>query len=345
MATTYKKAGVDIEAGQKAVSKIKDVVKKTQSDQVMANIGGFGSLFDLTKVRADFKEPVLVQSVDGVGTKVEIADMMDKWDTVGQDIVAHSCNDILCQGAIPLTFLDYVATNKLDPDKMADIVKGMAKECQKVGLSLVGGETAEMPGVYNEGKWDIVGSILGVVDKERIINGKDIKPGDLAIGLRSDGLHTNGYTLARHVLFDQKKYSIIEKIDGLELNLGEELLKPHLNYVKPVQAILDKWPVKGMAHITGGGLIGNVPRILPDNVDLEIEKGSWEVNPIFKIIEKDGKVPEEDMYKTFNMGIGMVLIVAPEDEGNIENILSEFKDIKYNWIGKVKKGFGKVLLT
>jgi len=345
MGATYKKAGVDIEAGGKAVSKIKDAVKKTQTKAVMGGIGGFGALYDLNKIRADYKEPVLVQSIDGVGTKVKIAQMLDKWKTIGQDIVAHSCNDILCQGAEPLTFLDYIATAKLNPDKMADIVKGMAKECKETGVSLVGGETAEMPGVYGHGEWDVVGTITGAVDKEAIIDGSNIKEGDLVIGLGSSGLHTNGYSLARHVLFDQKKYSIIEKIDTLKDNLGETLLKPHLNYVKPIQAILKKWPIKGMAHITGGGLEGNLSRILPKNVDVEIEKGTWEVLPIFNLIEKDGKVPEEDMYKTFNMGVGMVLIVSPEDEGNIENVLSQFKGLKYNWIGKVKKGFGKVLLV
>ncbi|MBU0731445.1 phosphoribosylformylglycinamidine cyclo-ligase [Patescibacteria group bacterium] len=345
MGATYKKAGVDIEAGEKAVSKIKDAVKKTQAKAVMGGIGGFGALYDLNKIRADYKEPVLVQSIDGVGTKVKIAQMLDRWDTIGQDIVAHSCNDILCQGAQPLTFLDYIATAKLDPDKMADIVKGMAKECQAGGVSLVGGETAEMPGVYSEGEWDVVGTITGVVEKENIIDGSDIKEGDLIIGLGSNGLHTNGYSLARHVLFDQKKYSIIEKIDTLKENLGETLLKPHLNYVKPVQAILEKWPIKGMAHITGGGLEGNLSRVLPKNIDVEIEKGTWEVLPIFNLIQKDGDVPEEDMYKTFNMGVGMVLVVSPEDEGNVENVLSQFKGLKYNWIGKVKKGFGKVILT
>jgi len=345
MGATYKKAGVDIEAGEKAVGKIKEAVKKTQAKAVMGGIGGFGALYDLNKIRADYKEPVLVQSIDGVGTKVKIAQMLDKWDTIGQDIVAHSCNDILCQGAEPLTFLDYIATAKLDSDKMADIVKGMAKECKAGGVSLVGGETAEMPGVYSGGEWDVVGTITGVVDKEEIIDGSDIKEGDLIIGLGSNGLHTNGYSLARHVLFDQKKYSIIEKINTLDQNLGETLIKPHLNYVKPIQAILKKWKIKGMAHITGGGLEGNLSRVLPKNMDAQIEKGTWEVLPIFDLIAKDGNVPEDDMYKTFNMGVGMVLIVSPEDEGNIENVLSQFKDLKYNWIGIVNKGFGKVLIN
>lgn len=345
MGASYKQAGVDIEAGEEAVGKIKDAVKKTQAEAVMGGIGGFGALYDLNKVRGDYKEPILVQSIDGVGTKVKIAQMMDKWDTIGRDIVAHSCNDILCQGAEPLTFLDYIATAKLDPDKTADIVKGMARECREAGVSLVGGETAEMPGVYGKGEWDVAGAITGVVEKEGIIDGSGIEEGDLVIGLASNGLHTNGYSLARHVLFDQKKYSIMEKIEGLDGNLGEVLLRPHTNYVEPAREIMKEWKVKGMAHITGGGLEGNLSRVLPKNIDVEIEKGTWDILPIFQLIEKDGKVPEEDMYRTFNMGIGMVLVVSPEDEGNVENVLSQFKKLKYSWIGKVKKGFGKVVLS
>ena len=332
MKTTYKNAGVDIEAGEEAVNKIKDVVKKTHSPSVLTGLGTFGTLFDLTKVRADYKEPVLVQSIDSVGTKVKTATMLDKWDTIGQDIVAHCCNDILCQGAKPLTFLDYLATSKLDPNKVEEIVSGMSRECEDNNISLIGGEIAEMPGVYKKAEWDIVGTILGVVDKENIINGSKIKPGDLAIGLASNGLHTNGYSLAQEVLKNESEKTFTE------------LLKPHTNYTKPVLKILEEWPVKGIAHITGGGLIGNVPRVLPDNVDLEIMKGSWEILPIFKAIQKKGKIAEKEMYRTFNMGIGMVLIVAPEDEGNIENVLSKFPDVKYNWIGKISKGSKKVIL-
>ncbi|MBU0670960.1 MAG: phosphoribosylformylglycinamidine cyclo-ligase [Patescibacteria group bacterium] len=332
---SYKKAGVDIEAGEEVVNKIKKLAKATHSNSVMANIGAFGSLFDLTKVRAEYKEPVLVQSIDGVGTKTEIAKLLGKWDTVGKDIVNHSCNDILCQGAKPLTFLDYVATSKLDTEQIADIVKGMAEACQEVGLSLVGGETAEMPGVYGKGQWDIVGTIVGVVEKENIIDGSQIKDGDLVIGLRSNGLHTNGYTLARNVLL--KKYGKDEKVLKM-------LLEPHLNYTKPVLKILKEWPIKGIAHITGGGLKGNISRILPNDMDMEIDKGSWEVPEIFNLIQKKGDVPEEDMYKAFNMGVGMVLIVAPEDEGNVENVLSKFPDFKFNWIGKISSGSGQVII-
>lgn len=332
---SYKKAGVDIAAGEEAVEKIKKLAKATHADSVMANIGAFGSLFDLTKVQADYKEPVLVQSVDGVGTKTEIAKLLGQWDTVGMDIVNHSCNDILCQGAEPLTFLDYVATSKLDTEQMADIVKGMAEACQEVGLSLVGGETAEMPGVYGKGQWDIVGTIMGVVEKSEIIDGSQIKNGDMVIGLGSNGLHTNGYTLAREVLL--KKY-------GKDKKVLEQLLRPHLNYTKPVLEILKDWPIKGIAHITGGGLKGNIARILPDDMDMEIDKGSWEMPEIFELIQKEGDIPEEDMYKAFNMGVGMVLVIAPEDEGNIENVLSKFPDFKFNWIGKISKGSKQVIL-
>ncbi|MFH1536972.1 MAG: phosphoribosylformylglycinamidine cyclo-ligase [Patescibacteria group bacterium] len=329
MSKTYKKSGVDIKAGEKAVNKIKNIVKKTHSNSVLKGLGSFGTLFDLTEVRSEYKEPVLVQSIDGVGTKTKIAKKLKKYEGLGRDIVAHSCNDILCQGATPLTFLDYIATSKLDPKIMAEIVKGMAKECKENGVSLIGGETAEMPGVYSKGEWDIVGTILGVVEKADIIDGSKIKKGDLAIGLASNGLHTNGYSLARKLLTKKKDL--------------EELIKPHTNYTKPVLKILEKWPVKGIAHITGGGLVGNVPRILPDNVSLEIEKGSWNILPIFKTIQEKGKISDKDMYGVFNMGIGMVLIVAPEDEGNVENVLSGF-DIKYNWIGRIVSGSKKVIL-
>ena len=332
---SYKDAGVDIDAGSESVKRIKNEVKSTFGPGVVTDLGTFGAMFDLSEILKEYKEPILVQSVDGVGTKLKVATMMNKYDTVGRDIVAHCCDDILVQGARPLTFLDYVATDKLRPDVFEEIIKGMVIECKEAGVSLIGGETAEMPGVYAAGEHDIVGCIMGIVDKDKIIDGKNIKPGDKVVGLASNGLHTNGYSLARKVLFEVRGYDVGEQPEGLEISVGEALLLPHINYVSHVLPIIDK--IKGMAHITGGGMVENIPRVLPEGVDVNIKKDSFEVPPIFKLIQKDGNVEEAEMYRTFNMGVGMVLIIDKDIELTFDNI-------KNYEIGEVVEGGGKVNL-
>ncbi len=269
---TYKLAGVNIDAGNLAVQKIKSLVKKTFDKNVLTGIGSFGSLYSLAEVIKNYKDPVLVQSTDGVGTKLMVAKKMNKFDTIGIDIVCHSCNDILCQGARPLTFLDYIAVNKLKPEQIEQILKGMAKACQENNLSLVGGEMAEMPGVYQTGEVDIVGTITGVVDKEKIVDGSKIKIGDTVIGLGSSGLHTNGYTLARKIFFEKMEFQVTDKIKELDTTLGEALLEPHLSYSQPVLKVLEKYSVHGIAHITGGGLIENPPRVLAKDTILISKK-------------------------------------------------------------------------
>lgn len=332
---SYKDAGVDIDAGSASVKRIKDEVETTFGPGVVTGLGTFGAMFDLSEILKDYSEPVLVQSIDGVGTKLKIATMMNKYDTVGRDIVAHCCDDILVQGAKPLTFLDYVATDKLNPEVFEQIVKGMVVECKRAGVSLIGGETAEMPGVYTQGEYDIAGCIMGVVEKSKIIDGKNIKPGDKVIGLPSSGLHTNGYSLARKVCFEAMNLKIDDQPEGLTSTVGQALLEPHTNYTKYVLPVLDK--IKGMAHITGGGMIENIPRTLPEGVDVNIKKGSWPVLPIFNLIQQGGNVAELEMYRAFNMGIGLVIFVDKDTELN-------FEGIKSYEIGEVVEGSGKVNL-
>jgi len=333
---SYKDAGVDIEAGSESVKRIKKAVKSTFGPGVVTDLGTFGAMFDLSEILKEYQEPILVQSVDGVGTKLKVANLMKKYDSVGRDIVAHCCIDILVQGAKPLTFLDYVATDKLSPDVFEEIIKGMVVECKEAGVSLTGGETAEMPGVYAQGEHDIVGCILGIVEKSKIIDGKNIKPGDKVIGLTSNGLHTNGYSLARKVLFEVKNYKIDDQPDGLEMSVGEALLLPHTNYTQHVLPILDK--IKGMAHITGGGLLENIPRVLPEGVAVNIKKGSWPVLPIFTLIQESGQVEEREMYRAFNMGVGLVLVVD-------QNTELKFKGVESYEIGEVVEGDKQVNLV
>jgi phosphoribosylformylglycinamidine cyclo-ligase len=332
---SYKDAGVDIDAGNESVRRIKGMVKSTFSSGVVTGLGTFGAMFDMSEILKEYKEPVLVQSVDGVGTKLKIATMMKKYDTVGRDIVAHCCDDILVQGARPLTFLDYVATDKLNPDVFEQIIKGMVDECREAGVSLIGGETAEMPGVYAVGEHDIAGCILGIVEKSKIIDGQSIQPGDKVIGLPSSGLHTNGYSLTRKICFEAMGLKVTDQPAGLGVTVGEALLAPHTNYTKYILPILNK--IKGMAHITGGGFLENIPRTLPQGVDVNIKKGSWPVLPIFDLLQKGGQVEEKEMYRTFNMGIGLVLIVDKDIELKFEGINS------YE-IGEVVVGGGKVNL-
>ncbi|MFA5133244.1 MAG: phosphoribosylformylglycinamidine cyclo-ligase [Patescibacteria group bacterium] len=335
---SYKNSGVDIDAGNESVNRIKELARSTFSSGVLTGLGTFGAMFDPGQILREYKEPVLVQSMDGVGTKLKIAAMMDKFDTVGIDIVNHSCNDILAQGAKPLTFLDYIATGKLSPQKVQEIVGGMAFACKNSGLSLIGGETAEMPGVYKENEYDIAGCILGVAEKSELINGKNILPGDIVLGLASSGLHTNGYSLARKLFFEVGGYNVNSKIFDLEKSLGEELLVPHKNYSNEVLPLVREGRIKGIAHITGGGFFENIPRILPEGTAAEIIKNAWEPLKIFKIMQKLGGVPEEDMFRTFNMGIGMALVVAPE---NFDYVKEKTNGIL---IGKIINGKKEVIL-
>lgn len=310
---TYKKAGVDIEEGDRFVRLISPIVKKTFRPEVMTDIGSFGALFkmDLKK----YREPVLVSGTDGVGTKLKIAFMMDKHDTVGIDLVAMCVNDVLTLGAEPLFFLDYFAVGKLKPEKASDVVKGIAAGCCDAGCSLIGGETAEMPGFYEEGEYDLAGFSVGVVDKDRIVNGSLIEPGDAVIGIVSSGLHSNGYSLARKVFFDTAGHTPATHLPELGVTVGEELLKPTRIYVRAIEALKEKAAIKGMAHITGGGIDGNLPRIFPGGVSAALKRGSWPILPVFELIRKLGNVPDEDMRKTFNMGIGYVIVVSEKDAG------------------------------
>jgi len=307
--TNYKEAGVDVEAGYKAVDLMKSHVKKTMRPEVLADIGGFGGLFSLEGMK--YEKPVLVSGTDGVGTKLKIAFLMDKHDTVGIDCVAMCVNDVVCSGAQPLFFLDYIALGKLVPEKVEQIVKGVSDGCIQAGCALIGGETAEMPGFYPEDEYDLAGFAVGIADKDKLVTGERIKPKDILIGLASSGIHSNGYSLVRKI-FNINKEVLGEYGDVLGKPLGEELLKPTRIYVKTILTLIKKYNIKGIAHITGGGFIENIPRMLPDGVKAVVHKGTWPVHPVFRLIQEKGNVPEKDMYNTFNMGIGMVLAVPAE---------------------------------
>lgn len=320
----YKSAGVDIDAGNAAITRIKDQVSSTFTPAVLTGLGSFGSLFDLKSVMDEYENPVLVQSIDGVGTKTIIARLMGKFDTIGIDLLSACANDILVMGARPLTFLDYIATAKLNPAEIEEIVSGMVSACRETGVSLVGGETAEMPDTYLPGEHDLVGIITGVVEKEKIITGKTIKPGDVVLGLPSSGLHTNGFSLARKLFFEVGDYKVSDRIEDLEKTVGETLLEPHINYTNHVLSLLDKEiEIKGLAHITGGGLVENIPRVLPPGCGVEIQKGSWPILPIFKVMQSLGNVDEKEMARTFNMGIGIVLIVSPDKVALVKDALQD----------------------
>jgi len=318
MGLSYKDAGVDIDAGNRSVELMKKDVESTFGPEVLTGLGGFGALFqpDL----GSYKEPVFVSGADGVGTKLKLAFKLDKHDSIGRDLVAMSVNDILAQGAKPLFFLDYLAAAEIEAEKTAEIVKGIAAGCRDAGAALIGGETAEMSGFYRKGEYDLAGFAVGIVDKQKIITGQDIKAGDLIIGLNSNGLHSNGFTLARAALFEREDYDYQEELEGLELSLGLELLRPTKIYVRTVLALLEEFSIKGIAHITGGGLLENIPRILPEKLKAVLDKKSWERAEIFDIIKKAGDIEEKEMFRTFNMGIGMVLII---DKADAEQILSE----------------------
>ncbi len=318
--TNYKAAGVDIDAGNEAVARIKDGVKTTFTSNVLTGLGSFGSLYDLKPILETYDNPVMVQSIDGVGTKTIIARKLKKFDTIGMDLLSACANDILVMGARPLTFLDYIANDKLKPHIIEEIVSGMVKACKETGVSLVGGETAEMPDTYLPGEHDLVGIITGVVEKDKIITGESIKPGDVVLGLPSNGLHTNGYSLARKLFFEIGGYGVNNTIPELKKSVGLTLLEPHINYTNHIFAVLDEdINMKGIAHITGGGLVENIPRILPDGCDVEIKKESWPILPVFDVMQSLGNVDEDEMCRTFNMGIGMVFIVNPADMDAVKN--------------------------
>ena len=324
----YKSAGVDIDAGSETVDRIKDNVKSTFTPHVMTGLGSFGSLYNLKSVLKEYENPVMVQSIDGVGTKTIIARKLKKFDTVGVDLLSACANDILVMGARPLTFLDYIANDKLKPEIIEEIVSGMVKACKNTGVSLVGGETAEMPDTYLPGEHDLVGVITGVVEKDKIITGERIQPGDIVLGLPSSGLHTNGYSLARKLFFEIGEYDVHDTIPELEKSVGLTLLEPHINYTNHVFAVLEKEiNVKGVAHITGGGMIENIPRILPNDFGVEIQKGSWPILPIFDVMQSLGSVDEDEMFRTFNMGIGMVFIVDEKKVSIVKDVLKDLIEV------------------
>jgi len=334
----YKEAGVDVEAGYKAVSLMKSHVSKTLRPEVLTDIGGFGGLFSLENMK--YEKPVLVSGTDGVGTKLKIAFVMDKHDTVGIDCVAMCVNDIICSGAQPLFFLDYIALGKLVPEKVEQIVKGVSEGCVMAGCSLIGGETAEMPGFYPQDEYDLAGFAVGIADKDKIINGKRIKTGDILVGFASSGIHSNGYSLVRKI-FDINSQKLNEYNEDLGRTLGEELLAPTRIYVKTILSLMKKYAIKGIANITGGGFIENIPRLLPEGLKAVIHKGTWPVLPVFELIQKLGNVEERDMYNTFNMGIGMVLAVSPEIAPFVVAEANSLGEKAYI-IGEVAKGKEKI---
>lgn len=342
---SYRSAGVNIQSGHEAIRRVKGAVENTFSPAVLNRLGGFGALYDLSDIIKNYQEPVLVQSMDGVGTKTIIARMMNSFSTLGQDLVSANVNDIVVLGAKPLTFLDYIANDKLNPDIVEILLEGMARACQDCGVSLVGGEMAEMPGTYLPGEHDLVGCILGVVEKSKIISGKGIQPGDLVLGLESSGLHTNGYSLARKIFFDVAKYSVDTYLPELQCSIGEALLVPHINYTHPIQHLLKQnIAIKGMAHITGGGFLDNIPRILPPNCDVELYIEKLPQKPIFSILCEIGKLEDQEKYKVFNMGIGLVLVVSQNLSLSIQKALENFKFFTCHEIGKVVEGSQKVLM-
>ena len=314
---TYKDAGVDTKEGERAVSLMKKHVQKTFNSEVLTGLGGFGSLYkpDLNGITA----PVLVAGSDGVGTKLKIAFMMDKHDTVGMDLVAMCVNDVLCQGARPMFFLDYIATGKVKAEKIEELVKGVAEGCIKGGCALVGGETAEMPDFYGEGEYDMAGFAVGMVDEDKIITGSEIEQKDVIIGLPSSGIHSNGYSLVRKVFFEGRNMDVNHTPHGLNCTLGQALLEPTKIYTKPIMTLLQKIQPKGMIHVTGGGFYENIPRIIPKGLGVKITKDSWQVPDIFNVLQKEGHIDDKDMFSTFNMGIGFMIIV---DQGDVDMVMA-----------------------
>ena len=332
----YAAAGVDVDLGNAVKRKIHGMVKGTHGPEVLGKIGGFGGLF-----KPDFrgmKEPVLVSSVDGVGTKLKVAFATGRHDTMGQDLVNHCVNDIAVIGAKPLFFLDYIGAERLEPEVFAQILKGFAKACKEGGCALIGGETAQMPGMYQRGEYDLAGTIIGVVDRPRMLDGSQIKAGDVILGMPSNGLHTNGYSLARKVLFDQLRLKLSDKPAGLSKTLGEELLRVHRNY-QPALAAVPHGVLKGLAHITGGGLVDNLPRVLPSGCDAVIDTSAWKVPALFELIQQGGGVNRSEMYQVFNMGIGMAVVVRAKEAAGLASRL------KARAIGRIEPGSGAVRLA
>ena len=323
MESTYKAAGVDIKAGEETVDKIKVLAKSTFNKNVLSGIGLFGAFYevDLNK----YKNPVLVSSVDGVGTKLKVAFLMDKHDTVGQDLVNHCINDIAVCGAEPQYFLDYLAFGKLNPDKAAKIIEGFAVACKESGVALIGGETAEMPGLYDANEYDMSGTIVGIVEKDKVINGSNVEKGDVLIGFKSNGLHTNGYSLARKVLFE--KYKVTDKHETLELSIGEELLRVHKSYLPIITELKTQVAIKAFSHITGGGIVGNTRRVVPQGMSLKIDWNAWELPAIFKLIQETGNIKDEEMREVFNIGIGLIAIVDKNDVETVLRIASKANEI------------------
>lgn len=338
MSSAYKRAGVDIEAGYEAVERMKKHVKRTIRPEVLGGLGSFGAMFDLTSF-THMKEPVLVSGTDGVGTKLMLAFMLDKHDTIGVDAVAMCVNDIVVQGAEPLYFLDYIACGKAEPAKIEEIVKGIADGCEQAGCALIGGETAEMPGLYNEDEYDLAGFSVGIVEKSKLITGNDITEGDVIIGLASNGLHSNGFSLVRKVLLEESKLDLQNVYGNLTRSLGEELITPTRIYVKPILEVLKKFSIKGLSHITGGGFYENIPRSLPAGLKAEINYGSWPIPAIFDLLKDKGQLSNQDMFSTFNMGIGMI-IVLPKTEAEATVKELEHLGEKAFIIGRVGTGDG-----
>jgi phosphoribosylformylglycinamidine cyclo-ligase len=337
--TTYSDAGVDIDAAHHATAKIKELARQTFNERTLSEIGSFGGMFDGAFPRMG--HPVLVASADGVGTKLKIAFLTGVHNTIGRDLVNHCVNDILVQGARPLFFLDYIATGKLSLEVVAGVVEGIANGCRENGCVLLGGETAEMPGFYGDGEYDVAGFIVGVADREKVIDGKSIETGDVVLALPSIGLHTNGYSLARKLFLEIAGYTVDTELDVLGTTVGKALLQPHLSYLRALDGLLDAGVVKGLAHITGGGLTDNIPRILPEGTSVEVGKGSWPILPIFSLLQEIGNVPEAEMYRTFNMGLGMVIISAPSDREFIQSHLKLLGETCYE-IGHVISGLREV---
>jgi len=316
----YRESGVDIDAGNETVRRVKELARSTYTPGVLSGVGSFGGLFELGSSVAD---PVLVASADGVGTKLKVAFMTGVHDTVGVDLVNHCVNDILVQGARPLFFLDYLATGRLTPDVAEQIVKGVATACRENGCALLGGETAEMPGFYADGEYDIAGFIVGLVSRSRVIDGRTIVAGDRLIGLPSSGLHTNGYSLARRLVFDVMKLDVASYVDDLQATVGEALLRPHRSYLPVIGPLLETGAIKGMAHITGGGLTENVPRTLPEGLAASLDRGSWSVPPLFTWLQRAGRIDDAEMFRAFNMGVGMVLVASADTADGLVATLTQ----------------------
>ena len=340
MAISYKDSGVDVTRGYKAVDLMKKHVKSTYNENVIGDLGSFGGFFSIANEKME--EPVLVAGTDGVGTKLKYAFLLNKHDTIGIDAVAMCVNDIVCQGAKPLFFLDYYACGRLYPESEAEVVKGIAEGCRQAGCALIGGETAEMPGFYPDGEYDLAGFAVGIVDKKKVINGKNIVAGDMLIGIKSSGVHSNGYSLVRKLFGDEDKAAMEQYDERLGTTVAEVLLKPTKIYVKSILSLIEKVEVKGIAHITGGGFIENIPRILPEGVAAEIDKNSYEVPPVFKVMQEKAGITDEQIYNTFNMGIGMVICVAPE---NVDKAIASLQESgeEVVLLGKTVAGKGVIL--